>query len=127
MAVRSRVLGLSYDLVTNCFSTSIGSFRILKEISVSPRNLTYLTSKVLLKRVKNTNIIFNLFRIDTGDDNRVSKEEFTSDKIKASLEKWVGPIEDLEAEFDSIDTNSGGQVPKTNILYKLVSDKLFSL
>ena len=73
------------------------------------------------KRVKNTYNIFNLFRIDTGDDNRVSKEEFTSDKIKASLEKWVGPIEDLEAEFDSIDTNSGGQVPKTNILYKLVS------
>ena len=59
--------------------------------------------------------IFNLFRIDTGDDNRVSKEEFTSDKIKASLEKWVGPIEDLEAEFDSIDTNSGGQVPKIDI------------
>merc|ERR1712018_711495 len=43
-------------------------------------------------------------RIDTGDDNRVSKEEFTSDKIKASLEKWVGPIEDLEAEFEKIDT-----------------------
>ena len=59
--------------------------------------------------------LFNLFRIDTGDDNRVSKEEFTSDKIKASLEKWVGPIEDLEAEFDSIDTNSGGQVPKIDI------------
>merc|ERR1712183_717733 len=49
-------------------------------------------------------------RIDTGDDNRVSKEEFTSDKIKASVEKWVGPIEDLEAKFDSIDTNSGGQI-----------------
>merc|ERR1712110_1163202 len=49
-------------------------------------------------------------RIDTGDDNRVSKEEFTSDKIKDALEKWVGPIEDLEAEFDVIDTNSGGQI-----------------
>ena len=24
--------------------------------------------------------------------------------------QWVGPIEDLEAEFDSIDTNGGGQV-----------------
>ena len=51
----------------------------------------------------------------------MSKEEFTSDKIKASLEKWVGPIEDLEAEFESIDTNSGGQVPQIDILYKLVS------
>jgi len=49
-------------------------------------------------------------RIDTGDDNRISKEEFTSDKIKESLEKWVGPIDDLEAEFDAIDTNSGGQI-----------------
>merc|ERR1711881_827789 len=49
-------------------------------------------------------------RIDTGDDNRVSKEEFTSDNIKASLEKWVGPIEDLEAEFEKIDTNAGGQI-----------------
>jgi len=48
--------------------------------------------------------------IDTGDDNRVSKEEFTSDNIKASLEKWVGPIEDLEAEFEKIDTNAGGQI-----------------
>merc|ERR1712025_794765 len=49
-------------------------------------------------------------RIDTGDDNRVSKEEFTSDKIKACLETWVGPIEDLGAEFEAIDTNSGGQI-----------------
>ena len=40
----------------------------------------------------------------------MSKEEFTSDKIKDALEKWVGPIEDLEAEFEAIDTNSGGQV-----------------
>ena len=49
-------------------------------------------------------------RIDTGDDNRVSKEEFSSDKIKESIEIWVGKIEDMEAEFDKIDTNAGGQV-----------------
>ena len=24
--------------------------------------------------------------------------------------QWVGPIEDLDAEFDAIDTNSGGQI-----------------
>jgi hypothetical protein len=40
----------------------------------------------------------------------VSKEEFCSDKIKASLEKWVEGLDDLEAEFDKIDTNAGGQV-----------------
>merc|ERR1711881_87594 len=50
-------------------------------------------------------------RIDTGDDNRVSKEEFTADKIKASVEKWTGTeIEDMEAEFDKIDANAGGQI-----------------
>merc|ERR1739847_263525 len=50
-------------------------------------------------------------RIDTGDDNRVSKEEFTSDKVKAAVEKWIGSeIEDMEAEFGKIDTNDGGQI-----------------
>ena len=28
-----------------------------------------------------------LFRIDTGDDNRVSKEEFTSEVIKETIER----------------------------------------
>ena len=37
-------------------------------------------------------------------------EEFCSDKTKAAVEKWVGPIEDMEAEFKSIDTNDGGYV-----------------
>ena len=46
----------------------------------------------------------------------MSKEEFTSDKIKASIEKWVGPIEDLEAEFDKIDSNAGGQVKDWNFV-----------
>merc|ERR1711963_24980 len=49
-------------------------------------------------------------RIDTGDDNRVSKEEFCSDKIKESITKWVGEIEDFEAEFEKIDANGGGQI-----------------
>ena len=24
--------------------------------------------------------------------------------------QWVGPVEDMEGEFDSIDTNGGGQI-----------------
>ena len=55
----------------------------------------------------------NLFatRIDTGDDNRVSKEEFCAENIKASVEKWTGEsLEDMEAEFDNIDENGGGQI-----------------
>eukprot|EP00091_Calanus_sinicus_P015337 TRINITY_DN3347_c0_g1_i1.p1 TRINITY_DN3347_c0_g1~~TRINITY_DN3347_c0_g1_i1.p1 ORF type:complete len:185 (+),score=56.90 TRINITY_DN3347_c0_g1_i1:304-858(+) len=49
-------------------------------------------------------------RIDTGDDNRVSKEEFTSEVIKETIERWVGPIENMEEEFEKIDKNGGGQI-----------------
>jgi len=49
-------------------------------------------------------------RIDTGDDDRISKEEFTSDALKAAIEKWAGPIEDMGEEFDKIDENGGGQI-----------------
>merc|ERR1712156_985765 len=49
-------------------------------------------------------------RLDTGEDQRVDKEEFTSDKMKETIEKWVGPIEDMGAEFDNIDKNGGGQI-----------------
>lgn len=58
--------------------------------------------------------LIRCFRIDTGDDDRVSKEEFCDDKMKPTIEKWVGPIEDMGAEFDSIDTNGGGQVGDSN-------------
>eukprot|EP00090_Calanus_glacialis_P000251 TRINITY_DN10165_c0_g1_i1.p1 TRINITY_DN10165_c0_g1~~TRINITY_DN10165_c0_g1_i1.p1 ORF type:complete len:183 (-),score=50.60 TRINITY_DN10165_c0_g1_i1:189-737(-) len=49
-------------------------------------------------------------RLDSGQDGRVSKEEFLSDKIKESIEIWVGPIDDMEAEFAKIDKNGGGQI-----------------
>ena len=79
----------------------------------------------------------DVVRLDTGEDQRVDKEEFTSDKMKETLEKvtyniwnrlwniitplnlltlltsifqWVGPIEDMEAEFANIDKNGGGQI-----------------
>ena len=49
----------------------------------------------------------------------MSKEEFCADNIKAAVEKWVGPIEDMEAEFGKIDANGGGQVRflKTGLLF----------
>merc|ERR1711936_1149932 len=49
-------------------------------------------------------------RLDAGEDQRVDKEEFTSDKMKETIEKWVGPVEDMGAEFDKIDKNGGGQI-----------------
>jgi len=50
-------------------------------------------------------------RMDTGDDNRISKEEFCSDTSKAAVAKWVKEVpEDFEAEFEKIDENKGGQI-----------------
>jgi len=49
-------------------------------------------------------------RLDVGEDQRVDKEEFTSDKMKEVIEKWVGPVENMEEEFDKIDKNGGGQI-----------------
>ena len=37
-------------------------------------------------------------RIDTDDDRRISKEEFVAGKHQ--LERWVGPIMDVEALFE---------------------------
>ena len=51
-----------------------------------------------------------VFRLDTGDDNRISKEEFTNPEVKSIVELWVGPIGDMSAEFDTIDKNGGGQI-----------------
>ena len=44
--------------------------------------------------------------IDTGGDGRIDLTEFIS--AKAIIEKWVGPIKDMEAEFKAIDENGGG-------------------
>ena len=30
--------------------------------------------------------------------------------LRFNLFQWVGPIDDLEAEFDAIDVNGGGQI-----------------
>lgn len=49
-------------------------------------------------------------RLDADDDNRISKEEFTSPAIKSTVELWVGPIADMGAEFAKIDRNGGGQI-----------------
>lgn len=30
--------------------------------------------------------------------------------MKSVIEKWVGPIDNMEEEFDQIDSNDGGQI-----------------
>ena len=50
-------------------------------------------------------------KIDAEGDSRISKEEFCSEEIVELLGKWTGgEIEDIDAEFDAIDTNQGGMI-----------------
>ena len=65
--------------------------------------LTLICTKTFRKQKKFVLICNCNFRIDSSDDNKISKEEFTSESIKTSLEKWVGPIEDWDAEFDKVE------------------------
>jgi len=45
--------------------------------------------------------------IDSGDDKRINFDEFS--KAVEVLKKWDVEIEDPQAEFDSMDSNDGGQ------------------
>ncbi len=50
-------------------------------------------------------------RIDTGDDGKINREEFLSDDVAHALGKWTGgDMGDMEAEFDAIDINGGGEI-----------------
>eukprot|EP00090_Calanus_glacialis_P031560 TRINITY_DN5238_c0_g1_i2.p1 TRINITY_DN5238_c0_g1~~TRINITY_DN5238_c0_g1_i2.p1 ORF type:complete len:184 (-),score=66.55 TRINITY_DN5238_c0_g1_i2:124-675(-) len=92
------------------------SFHHCKNVSKNPSEhgpdfIEFREFRLLLQTLRQFFEYYQAFdRVDTGDDDRISKEEFTSDGLRSAMEKWVGPIEDLEAEFDSIDTNGGGQV-----------------
>jgi Ca2+-binding EF-hand superfamily protein len=46
--------------------------------------------------------------IDSGDDRRISFDEFQ--KALPKLSEWGVQVEDAQGEFNKIDTNGGGQV-----------------
>lgn len=72
-------------------------------------------------------LVINIFffcSIDTGDDGRISKEEFCNKKMKDMIEVWVGDIPDMEAEFNKIDTNGGGQILFTEFVLWALSKNL---
>ena len=46
--------------------------------------------------VKNGDLSWPFFRIDTGDDRRISKDEFTSDALKGILEKVTNNIKSYD-------------------------------
>merc|ERR1712062_721126 len=92
------------------------SFHHVKNVSKTPNEhgpdfIEFREFRLFLQTLRQYFEYYQAFdRLDSGDDRRVDKEEFTSDKMKSTLEQWVGPIEDLEAEFAKIDKNGGGQI-----------------
>ena len=50
--------------------------------------------------VKNGDLSQPFFRIDTGDDRRISKDEFTSDALKGILEKVTNNIKSDDDDGD---------------------------
>ena len=47
-------------------------------------------------------------RVDKNFDDRISLTEFVS--AKDEMEKWIGPIDDVEAAFQEVDVNGGGMI-----------------
>ena len=47
-------------------------------------------------------------RVDKNNDDRINMAEFKSSQ--EILERWVGPIEDMEEAFRDIDLNNGGMI-----------------
>ncbi len=63
-----------------------------------PDYLEFIEFRLFLQTLRQYFEYYQAFdTIDTGDDRRVSKEEFTNDAIKPVIEKWVGDIGDWDA------------------------------
>jgi len=62
-----------------------------------PHYLEFREFRLFLKALRQYFEYFQAFdTIDTDDDRRISKEEFTSEKIKPIIEKWVGKIDNWD-------------------------------
>jgi len=108
---------LGCDELFDCKDAVNASFHYAKKRSPAedkygPEFLEFREFRLFLQTLRQYFEYFQAFsRIDTGDDSRVSKEEFCSEATKAALNKYVKePIEDFEAEFEKIDENKGGQI-----------------
>ena len=74
--------------------------------------------------VKNGDLSWPFFRIDTGDDRRISKDEFTSDTLKGILEKVTNNIKSDDDDDDNgdeerkVEKQAKGEEPISFLFYK---------
>jgi len=109
------VLGL--DEVFDAKRAIFEAFRFAKNSSPAESKygedlLEFRELRLFLQTLRATFEFYQGFNvIDVEGDHRISKEEFCNEDLKPVIEKWTGEeIEDMEAEFDSIDTNEGGMI-----------------
>jgi len=108
---------LQSDELFDCKDAVNASFHYAKKVSPGESKhgddyIEFREFRLFFQTLRQYFEYFQAFsRLDTGDDSRVSKEEFCSDASKAAIAKWVKDVpEDFEAEFDAIDENKGGQI-----------------
>ena len=89
------------DDIFDCKPAVDGAFHFAKDTSPiqgkhGPEYIEICEFRLFLATLRQYFEYYQAFaRIDSGDDNRVSKEEFAN--AKETIEKWVGPIEDIDA------------------------------
>jgi len=121
---------LGSDDLFDCKDAVNAAFHYAKKVAPGDKiegdYIQFKEFRIFLQTLRQYFEYFEAFsRIDTGDDSRVSKEEFCSDTAKAALAKWVSePIEDAEAEFDKIDENKGGQILFSEFIQYALSKNL---
>jgi len=122
---------LQSDELFDCKDAVNASFHYAKKVSPGESKhgddyLEFREFRLFFQTLRQYFEYFQAFsRLDTGDDSRVSKEEFCSDASKAAVAKWVKEVpEDFEAEFDSIDENKGGQILFSEFIKWAISKNL---
>jgi len=73
--------------------------------------LVFKEFRVFLQALRQFFEFYQAFEwLDKTQDRRISRQEFTSLSVRSTIEKWVGPIQDWNAEFDGIVGDEGDQV-----------------
>jgi len=109
------VVGL--DLLFDCRPAINRAFHYSKDLSKKrggAHTADYLVFKefrVFLQALRQFFEFYQAFEwLDKTQDRRISRQEFTSLSVRSTIEKWVGPIQDWDAEFDCIVGDEGDQV-----------------
>lgn len=105
---------LQIDELFDAKPAIIRAFQIAKDVtksksSVGDDYIEFREFRFFLQSLRQYFEYYAAFsRTDSDNDKRISLDEFQENIDK--VERWVGKIDDPEAEFNQIDTNGGGVI-----------------